>query len=198
MTTRTLMKTSLMAAAGAALVTFGTVGSASAASLITNGGFETGNFTGWAQSGNLGFTSVVSNPSGANSGNDYASLGPIGSLGYLSQTLSTIAGQSYQLSYYLFSDGGLPNAFQTLLNGATLAIQTNIPSQPYTQYSFNFVGTGSDEVKLGFQNNPGFLRLDDVSVTAVPTPALLPGLIGLGVGMLRKRKAEAAEQTSEV
>jgi len=34
--------------------------------------------------------------------------------------------------------------------------------------------------------------------TAVPTPALLPGLIGLGVGVLRKRKAEAAKQTSEV
>ncbi len=29
--------------------------------------------------------------------------------------------------------------------------------------------------------------------TAVPTPALLPGLIGLGMGVLRKRKAEAAE-----
>jgi len=29
--------------------------------------------------------------------------------------------------------------------------------------------------------------------TPVPTPALLPGLIGLGMGVLRKRKAEAAE-----
>ncbi len=27
----------------------------------------------------------------------------------------------------------------------------------------------------------------------VPTPALLPGLIGLGVGLLRKRKAKEAE-----
>ena len=27
----------------------------------------------------------------------------------------------------------------------------------------------------------------------VPTPALLPGLIGLGVGLLRKRKAQKAE-----
>jgi hypothetical protein len=29
------------------------------------------------------------------------------------------------------------------------------------------------------------------SVTAVPTPVLLPGLVALGVGVLRKRKAEA-------
>lgn len=34
--------------------------------------------------------------------------------------------------------------------------------------------------------------------TAIPTPALLPGLIGLGLGVLRKRKAEAAKQTVEV
>jgi hypothetical protein len=34
--------------------------------------------------------------------------------------------------------------------------------------------------------------------TAVPTPALLPGLIGLGMGVLRKRKAEAAKQAVEV
>jgi len=35
--------------------------------------------------------------------------------------------------------------------------------------------------------------LSTVTVTPVPTPALLPGLIALGAGMLRKRKAEAAE-----
>ncbi len=32
--------------------------------------------------------------------------------------------------------------------------------------------------------------------TAVPTPALLPGLIGMGVAALRKRKAEAEENTA--
>ena len=35
--------------------------------------------------------------------------------------------------------------------------------------------------------------LSTVTVTPVPTPALLPGLIALGAGVLRKRKAEAAE-----
>ncbi|MBF2027919.1 MAG: PTPA-CTERM sorting domain-containing protein [Oscillatoriales cyanobacterium C42_A2020_001] len=56
------------------------------------------------------------------------------------------------------------------------------------------VGDGSltAQVKDGFVvgNNQGVSSFS-VSVTAVPTPALLPGLIGLGVGMLRKRKAEA-------
>jgi hypothetical protein len=31
------------------------------------------------------------------------------------------------------------------------------------------------------------------NTTGVPTPALLPGLIGLGVGLLRKRKAQKAK-----
>lgn len=32
-----------------------------------------------------------------------------------------------------------------------------------------------------------------VGVTTVPTPALLPGLIAMGIGMMRKRKSEAVE-----
>ena len=32
---------------------------------------------------------------------------------------------------------------------------------------------------------------------AIPTPALLPGLIGLGVGVLRKRKAAATAVETE-
>jgi hypothetical protein len=33
--------------------------------------------------------------------------------------------------------------------------------------------------------------------TAVPTPAILPGLIGLGLGMLRKRKAGGLEPVQQ-
>jgi hypothetical protein len=37
----------------------------------------------------------------------------------------------------------------------------------------------------------------DLTATAVPTPALLPGLMGLGIGVLRKRRAEANERPVE-
>jgi hypothetical protein len=33
--------------------------------------------------------------------------------------------------------------------------------------------------------------------TAIPTPALLPGLIGMGLAVFRKRKAEAVEEANE-
>jgi hypothetical protein len=53
----------------------------------------------------------------------------------------------------------------------------------------------------GENNNNGQknLNIDNVSVegsvtrTAVPTPALLPGLVGLGAGLLRKRKQAALQ-----
>ncbi|HEY9879623.1 MAG TPA: PTPA-CTERM sorting domain-containing protein [Leptolyngbyaceae cyanobacterium] len=43
-------------------------------------------------------------------------------------------------------------------------------------------------------NNIGARVVYDYTPTAVPTPALLPGLLGLGAGVLRKRKAEASEE----
>jgi len=48
----------------------------------------------------------------------------------------------------------------------------------------------STDEKKGYVG-PNF-KADEVA--AVPTPALLPGLIGLGIGALRKRKADAAKQ----
>lgn len=50
--------------------------------------------------------------------------------------------------------------------------------------------------KLSFSNaggdNIGAI-LDSASVETIPTPVLLPGLIGLGIGVLRKRKVAQAE-----
>ena len=50
--------TSMKAVFGAALMSAILVSSDARANLVTNGGFETGDFTGWTQGGNTGFTSV--------------------------------------------------------------------------------------------------------------------------------------------
>lgn len=74
--------------------------------LVNNGGFETGNFTGWTQGGNRIATTV--SDSTVNTGSFAAALGPVGSDGNLSQTLNTVAGQAYTITFYLFSGTGIP------------------------------------------------------------------------------------------
>jgi Carbohydrate binding domain len=154
---------------------------AAKADQVVNGGFETGDFTGWNLSGNTDDTYVLSFP--VHSGYFAAGLSNDGTDGYLSQTISTLTvGQQYQLSYWLYSDGYTPNEFSVSFGGATLFSQTDIPYQPYTEYTYLVTATStSSELTFGFQDAPGYLYLDDVSLNAVPEPSTA---ISGGVGFL--------------
>lgn len=61
--------------------------------------------------------------------------------------------------------------------------------------------SGSDSIAAGgnFTSQlPGFTPSSySLSIVAVPTPALLPGLIAMGIGALRKRKKEMAAVSAE-
>lgn len=62
-------------------------------------------------------------------------------------------------------------------------------------FEYFFAG-GIGAIEIGMPNS-GDWEVDNLTYSAeVPTPALLPGLIGLGVGMWRKRKGEQLEQSS--
>jgi hypothetical protein len=141
-----------------------------AGNLVTNCGFETGNFSGWTLSGNTGFTGVTSSAPYVNSGTYGAYLGPVGSDGYLSQFIwgntwtfqfrqdpaywglddfvITFAGSCgpgcgiYNGSFYLYNDGGTPNDFTVLLNGVDVGPSlVDAGAFPYTQYvGFGFQG----------------------------------------------------------
>ena len=83
-----------------------------------------------------------------------------------------MVGQEYQLSFWLYSDGFTPNEFSASFGGNTLFSQTDIPYQPYTEYTFLFTaGSTSSDLTFGFQDAPGYLYLDDVSINAVPEPS---------------------------
>ena len=143
-----------------------------APNLVINGGFETGDFTGWDQGGNTGFSGVDGD---ANSGDYAAYFGPVGSLGYISQVLLTMPGTTYAVTFYLANDGGTANAFTADFGGTNLLTLADAPGFGYTRYSYNVQASDpKTTLSFGFRQDPSYLHLDDVSVqeaTATPEPA---------------------------
>jgi hypothetical protein len=151
------------------------------AGIVTNGGFETGDFTGWTLSGNTDFVGVTTGI--AHTGDYAAYFGSDGSLGFLSQNLATTAGTSYELNFFLASDGQTPSEFDVTFGGATFS-QNDLALSSYTSESFILTATGSSTLlQFGFRDDNGFLNLDDVSVNSVPEPESLT-LLCLGASVI--------------
>ncbi len=184
----------LVMSALAATVTCATP--ASATQLVTNGGFEAGDFSGWTLTGNTGFTGIDSS---AHSGSHAAFFGQVGSTGSLSQTLSTVAGQMYNVSFWLEDDGGTPSSFTAAFGGDSLLSLSDTSAFGYTLYTYDITASSSSTLlSFAFRQDPSYFHLDDVSVedvSSVPEPATWAMMI-LGMGAagltLRRRKTRGA------
>jgi subtilase family serine protease len=153
--------------------------------LVQNGGFESGDFTGWTLNGDGTPYNFVTNTftfeNGAyrretinrHSGTYFAALGEPSALAYLSQTVPTFSGQVYLLSLWMDSpDGETQNEFNVSWNGNTLTDLTNMPELGWTNLQFIVTATGPSTVlQFGARDDPSYLGLDDVNLWPIPNPS---------------------------
>lgn len=175
--------------------------SAGAAELLTNGSFETGNFSGWSSTGNTGDT-YLSCGGGAEDGSCYVVEGPVGSDGVLSQTFTDNPGDTLTISGWIQGVGEGPSHVAYYLNNTLLFDTGNpVPGGDWTNYTVTATATGTDTFSVSFRNDPSYDNLDNFSVVAtpgVPEPAswalMLTGFFGLGATLrsARRRTAIAA------
>lgn len=155
------------------------------ANMVNNGGFETGDFTGWTPTGNTGFQGVQCPGPGPTvaQGNCSAFFGAVGSPGGITQNLSLVAGHDYFLSFAWLPDGGTPSSFSASLGGVTLVNLTNpAASATFRNFGLAFTATAATEaLAFSIRDDPGFMFLDAVSV--VPEPASV-GLLGIALAAM--------------
>jgi hypothetical protein len=191
-------------------------GRAHAASLVTNGGFETGDFTGWTRSD----SSIAIDAIFPNTGTYDAVFGATTTpAGTLSQTITTTPGASYSLGFALLDEAGFSGdsfnvtfgAFTTTITGDNAAPPGNlgaasengytgesfaVPGADITSSSTSLIFEGLNDPEIGIDWN-----LDDVTLSctancgASPTPippalSLFATALILWMGMAYIRRRE--------
>ncbi len=172
---------------------------ASAGELVSNGGFETGDFTSWSPVGT--YTGVDKNFAGvvAYEGNYQAWIGYDSSV---TQNLATTVNGSETISFALADyDGFSSDSFQVYFGGNLLATLSNT-STSYTVYSYTTTATSTSTDLSFVVGLAEYFLVDAVSVNetapaAVPEPSTLALICvacvsGLGHTVFRPRKAKLA------
>jgi hypothetical protein len=184
----------------------GAVFQARASSIVLDGGFESGtanSYTGpmgdgWVVTAGTGAIcndvtfAGCGNAGPAHTGDQMAFLDWSNTLDTTTQTVATVAGQNYTISYWLASSQA--NFLEVTFGGSTLFDGTAPTdgvgsSSDYVHFAFDATAT-STSTALAFSGQRtvgGEILLDDVSVTTTPEPStlLLTGLCLVAVVLCR-------------
>lgn len=140
------------------------------ANLLTNGGFETGDFTGWHESDASNLTSVKLgdyNGVGPSQGQYQAVLGAVG-FGVLSQDLVTPVGETFRLTFDLANDAAGFNFFEIEFGAQRIAVCVSCSVFDYRTFSYDLPALDpTTTLALNFEKPPGFWHLDNVSFKQV-------------------------------
>lgn len=175
-------------------------------SLVVNGSFETGDFSGWTLTGN-NVPYQLNNTYGVEGVDPVDLLAPVdGSYqAYfgeqvpnaitLSQSFGTVNGDQYTVSFFMAQDTApsseYPDAFSASFAGSTLLNLAAFGAQGYTEYSYTLDATStSSTLSFVIGDSLGYIFLDDISVVddtpasaATPEPSswvlMLTGLLSV-------------------
>ncbi|MGM9484768.1 carbohydrate binding domain-containing protein [Roseateles sp. NT4] len=187
--------TRLLASSWVAAALFAT--SAAHANLVTNSGFETGDLMGWSSVTDPFYDGVDGNA--PHDGSYAAFFGGAGSS--ITQTIATVAGATYKISFWLQSEADVTgaagnNAFSVDFGSPTGLSLTNVGAFGYTYYEILFAASGaSTDLTFNFSQGPAFWDLDSVSVT-LPEPGSMALLAAAGVGGIAASRRRKQADTS--
>jgi len=142
------------------------------AQIIVNGGFETGDFSGWTQFGDSGFDGV--DTFYPHTGAFQAYFGS-GTASGIRQSLTANAGDRLIVQFWITTDfGDVPNTCTVTLDGQPVADLANFRNTIYRSFSATITVTSANpELVFTLMNASDYFELDDVTVTLDGTS---PGL----------------------
>ena len=150
---------------------------------VVNGGFETGDFSGWNESGVVGTIYGV-DTAGPHLGNYSAFFGASTPAAWISQAIATTPGTMYTVSFWFDRSAQTSSGLFAVTFGGALIFSDPGQTFPFGQVSVNVMAnSSSSELRFAANNNSDFYTLDNVTVTVVPEPGaaalMLMGISGL-------------------